>query len=256
MQKIIQSTNELNKKEKLKILFFKADILDKLIEEKTSEINEIHKRKNNIIYINLFMNLGLFISFLLLTLSSNNSIQFFGLIFCIIFCGIIAFRSNFHDLIIGNKIKEKEDLLFKIDEINFLKLSIDDEFLIKGTIKEYINNFSVDELVDFSKDELFKTGDFYSFELVIKNLNIQTEKMTAIIKSKQFIEYYISEKTDNEEYNFVKNICGLDKLSLKNYIRDNYDSDFLKENKDKIKSEIEKDTSFFNYELLILNKIK
>ncbi len=256
MQKIIQSTDELTKKEKLKLLFFKAAILDKLIEEKTYEINEMRKRKNNIAYLSIFIDLCLFISFLLLTLSSNNSIKFFSLIFCIIFGAIIAFRSNFHDLIIGNKIKEKEDLLFRIDEVNFLKLSIDDEFLIKGTIREHVNNFSVNELVDFSKDELFTNGDFYSFEKIIKDLNIQTSGMIEIIKSKQFIEYCISEKTDNEEYNFVKNIYGLDKLSLKNYIRDNYDSDFLKENKDKIKIEIEKDTSFFNYELLILNKIK
>jgi len=250
---IIENFDNLNKQEKVKILFHKETIIRILIEKTKAEIKSIHDFNLKIKITKLLLSIGLILSISLLLFINLPPFQTNCLIILSIFLLVLEIFSNPFFKKLENKKNKNEELLFNIDGKRWLRISVDDENLIKGNISDHLSKFTLSELVDFEKDEIFFNQ--IGLNELMKKLNVMNEEISKILKSKEYIEYVLLESTTNNEYNFLKKIYEINKDNIKDYIRENYNSDFIKENKELIKEEINKNKDFFQYELLIINKI-
>lgn len=250
---IIESTEKLNKEDKLKVLFFQTTILNLLINNLNQKGEKIKKFNNKKLMLKNALDILLVICIVLATLSKDVYTSFILLFLSLFFTTCIVFFKKIENFLA--KDNKEEILMIHLEKDRYLKLSVEDEFLLNGRIVDHIKNFSIKELIAFSKEDLFKTGEFDELTSIMKRLNITTEEINKLKSSKEFIEYQIQKLEDNEEYNFVNNFCKLEKDVLKKYLRDNFKSDFVLKNKEKIKEEIEKDLDYFGYEKIVLNKL-
>lgn len=245
MTKIINSANDLNKIDKLKVLFLRLNILQKIVENDINNFQMKEKRVKTGINIVFVLNL-------LILLCFQN---IYTVIFCLIILCINIYASFFQKTITLSLMNEKKnDLLFSLEKDKFLKISIDDEFLLKTSLEEYIKSFNLQELIELDKDDFFKNEKVQDLKSLFKNERIDIPEIEDILNSKDYVEYILSGKSDNESYNFVYNIYDVEKQKLKDYIRIHYNSEFVLNNKEKIKEMLNKEKDDFYYEIILLNK--
>lgn len=245
MTEIINSANDLNKIDKLKVLFLRLNILQKIVENDINNFQIKEKRVKTGINIIFVLNL-------LILLCFQN---IYTVIFCLIILSINIYASFFQKTITLSLMKEKKnDLLFSLEKDKFLKISIDDEFLLKTSLEEYIKSFNLQELIELDKDDFFKNEKVQDLKSLFKNERIDIPEIDDILNSKDYVEYILSGKSDNESYNFVYNIYNVEKQKLKDYIRMHYNSEFVLNNKEKIKEMLNKEKNYFYYEIILLNK--
>lgn len=245
MTEIINSANDLNKIDKLKVLFLRLNILQKIVENDINNFQMKEKRVKTGINIIFVLNL-------LILLCFQN---IYTVIFCLIILCINIYASFFPKTITLSLIKDKKnDLLFSLEKDKFLKISIDDEFLLKTSLEEYIKSFNLQELIELDKDDFFKNEKVQDLKSLFKNERIDIPEIEDILNSKDYVEYILSGKSDNESYNFVYNIYNVEKQKLKDYIRIHYNSEFVLNNKEKIKEILNKEKDYFYYEIILLNK--
>lgn len=245
MTEIINSANDLNKIDKLKVLFLRLNILQKIVE---NDINNFQMKEKR---VKTGINIIFVLNFLILLCFQN----IYTVIFCLIILFINIYASFFQKTITLSLMNEKKnDLLFSLEKDKFLKISIDDEFLLKTSLEEYIKSFNLQELIELDKDDFFKNEEVQDLKSLFKNERIDIPEINDILNSKDYIEYILSGKNDNESYNFVYNIYNVEKQKLKDYIRIHYNSDFVLNNKEKIKEILNKEKDYFYYEIILLNK--
>ncbi len=234
---IINCTNDLNKKEKL-------NILQKLSRNHIE--NLINKEKKVTTTLNFIFCLNL-----LILISFTN-------IFTIIFCLTILLL-NIHAYLLKKTITVhlmkdiSNNVMYHLGNDKFLNISSDDEFLLNSSLKEYVKTFSLKELIELSKEEFFK-NEKTDLKTLFKREKINIPEIESILNSKDYLEYILSGQKNNEIYDFVCEIYYIDNQKLKNYIRENYRSEFILNNKEKIKEILNNEKDYFSYEIIILNK--
>ncbi len=241
---IINCANDLNKKDKLKVLFLKLNILQKLSRNYVDHLLNKEKKVKNTINIIFCLNLLILLSFT----------NIFTIIFCLTILLLNIYASLLKETITVYLMKGTDNnIIYSLENDKFLKISSNDEFLLNSSLNEYIKTFNLKELIELSKEEFFKNEN-NDLKSLLKREKINIPEIQDILSSNDYLEYILLDKKDNDIYNFVADIYNIDNQKLKNYIRENYKSEFVLNNKEKIKELLNKEKDYFSYEIIILNK--
>ncbi len=241
----VYSLEDLNKSDKLKVLFLKGTLKQKLFENYVAELN--FKEKSLRLKIDI-----MFILIILLLLLFKNPI---AIMICSIMLLLTSVAGLYEKRIAIYLMKDyKNELAFKFISLEkeYVKIAMDEEFL-NHNIPDYLKNFSLKEIVELSKEEFFKKEQ-YNLKYVLKRENVNISDLEDVLKSQDYLEYILLGKQDNEIYNFVYELYKIDQQSVKNYIRENYKSELILNNKEKIKEVLNKEKENYSYELIVLNK--
>lgn len=241
----VYSLEDLNKSDKLKVLFLKGTLKQKLFENYITELN-IKEAKLNII-IDIIFAINLFVVFFF-----TNEIT---IITCTIILLLNIYAMFFKKRIAIYLLKDfKNQLAFQFISLEkeYVKISMEEEFLNHNKV-DYLKTFTLKEIVELSKEEFFKKEQ-YNLKYALKRENINIPELQDILKSQDYLEYILLGKQDKEIYNFVYELYKIDQQSVKNYIRENYKSELILNNKEKIKEVLNKEKENYSYELIVLNK--